>query len=177
MWVCVYICVYVYIWYMYVNIYIHNNIIHIYIYIYIFVWMYMYKCLCLYYIYIYINIYIYIIIYIIYIYIYIYIYKVVIKHIFKYVSTSSLYQFTLYITTQFTVYIYLHILLFNGKKRQHFFKNVWAYSFLHLHIGRSTLIGQRPMKSLSSVYPSVCPSVTNFSQNWIISFFWYCTWW
>ena len=29
----------------------------------------------------------------------------------------------------------------------------------------------RPMKSLSSVCPSVCPSVTKFSQDWIISFF------
>ena len=30
--------------------------------------------------------------------------------------------------------------------------------------GRSTLVGQRPMKSLSSV----CLSVTKFSQDWII---------
>ena len=28
----------------------------------------------------------------------------------------------------------------------------------------------------SSVYPSVRPSVTKFSQDWIISFFWHCTW-
>ena len=33
-----------------------------------------------------------------------------------------------------------------------------------LHVGHSTLVGQRPMKSLSSV----CPSVTKFSQDWII---------
>ena len=32
---------------------------------------------------------------------------------------------------------------------------------------RSTLVGQHPMKSLSSVYLSVCPSVTKFSQDWI----------
>ena len=25
--------------------------------------------------------------------------------------------------------------------------------------------------------PSVRPSVTKFFQDWIISFFWYCTWW
>ena len=42
---------------------------------------------------------------------------------------------------------------------------------------RSTLVGQRPMKSLSSVCPSVLPSVTKLSQDWIISFFWYCAWW
>ena len=35
------------------------------------------------------------------------------------------------------------------------------------NIGRSTLIRQRPMKSLSSVFPSV----TKFSQDWIIIFF------
>ena len=31
----------------------------------------------------------------------------------------------------------------------------------------------RPMKSLSFI----CPSVTNFCQDWFISFSWYCTWW
>ena len=40
--------------------------------------------------------------------------------------------------------------------------------------GRSTLVGQRPMKSFSSVRLSirlsVCPFVTKFSQDWIISF-------
>ena len=36
----------------------------------------------------------------------------------------------------------------------------------YFFIGRSTLVGQGPMKSLSSVRPSV----TKFSQNWIISF-------
>ena len=52
-----------------------------------------------------------------------------------------------------------------------------------------TLVGQRPMKSIlsicSSVRPSVRPSVhpsihssiTKVSQDWIISFSWYCTWW
>ena len=37
--------------------------------------------------------------------------------------------------------------------------------------GRLTLVGQSPMKSLSSVCPSVRPSVTNFSQDRINSFF------
>ena len=44
-------------------------------------------------------------------------------------------------------------------------------------IGRSALVGQRPTKSLWSVCPSARPSVTKFSQDWIISFFWYCPWW
>ena len=38
-------------------------------------------------------------------------------------------------------------------------------------IGRLTLVGQRPMKSSSSVCPSVRPSVIKFSQDMIISFF------
>ena len=54
----------------------------------------------------------------IYIYMYIYIYKVVIlnthSHIFKYVLTSCLYQFTLYITTRFTVR-YLLYTIFHTK--------------------------------------------------------------
>ena len=49
--------------------------------------------------------------------------------------------------------------------------------------GRSTLVGKRHMKSPLSVFLSVCPpvrpsllpSVTKFSQDWIISFSWYCT--
>ena len=58
----------------------------------------------------------------------------------------------------------------------------WAYVAMWLFRrsefdGRSTLVGQRPMKLLSSVYPSVNLSVTKFSQDWIISFFLYCTWW
>ena len=48
---------------------------------------------------------------------------------------------------------------------------------------RSTLVGQRNSTlvlwnhSRPSVCLSVCPSVIKFSQDWIISFFWYCTWW
>ena len=46
-------------------------------------------------------------------------------------------------------------------------------------VGCLTLVGQHPMKSLSpiclSVRPSTCPyvhpSITKFSQDWIISFF------
>ena len=42
-------------------------------------------------------------------------------------------------------------------------------------VGRSTLVGQRPMKSLLSVRPSVClfacPSVTKCSEDWFTSFF------
>ena len=42
-------------------------------------------------------------------------------------------------------------------------------------IERLTLVGRRPMKSLSSVCLSVRlsarPSVTKFSQDWMISFF------
>ena len=38
---------------------------------------------------------------------------------------------------------------------------------IEFYVGRSTLVGQRPMKSLSSV----CPSVAKFSQDWIIIFF------
>ena len=46
-----------------------------------------------------------------------------------------------------------------------------------LIIRRSTLVEQCPMKSLLSVPLSICPSVAKFSQDWIISFCWYCTWW
>ena len=50
------------------------------------------------------------------------------------------------------------------------------------NFGPSTLVGQRPMESLLSVCLSVRlsvrpPSVTKFSQDWIIIFFWYYTWW
>ena len=38
-------------------------------------------------------------------------------------------------------------------------------------VGGSTLVGQRPVKLLLSVHPSVRPSVTKFFQDWIISFF------
>ena len=49
---------------------------------------------------------------------------------------------------------------------------------LCLNIGRSTLVGQCPVKSSPPSVPlSVCPSVTKFSQDWINSFFLYCTWW
>ena len=40
-----------------------------------------------------------------------------------------------------------------------------------------TLVRQCPMKSMSSVCLYVCPSVTKFSEYWIISFSWYCKWW
>ena len=50
----------------------------------------------------------------------------------------------------------------------------------HQFLGLSTLVEQRPVKSLSSVvWLSVCPSVRlfcKFSQDWIISSFWYYTW-
>ena len=44
---------------------------------------------------------------------------------------------------------------------------LFLYLIKSLFIYRSMLVGQRPMKSLS---PSVCPYVTKFSQDWIISF-------
>ena len=31
--------------------------------------------------------------------------------------------------------------------------------FCYIYVGRSTLVGQRPMKSLSSVCQSICPSL------------------
>ena len=46
------------------------------------------------------------------------------------------------------------------------------YVFLSTHVWRSTSVKQRAMKSLSSVCPSVCLSVTKFSQDWIIGLFW-----
>ena len=51
--------------------------------------------------------------------------------------------------------------------------------FLHeavIVFGRSTLFEQRPLKSLSSACPYLRLSV-KFSQDWIISSFWSCTWW
>ena len=61
-----------------------------------------------------------------------------------------------------------------------FFKVQVTIFLYEKNIGRLTLVRQRPMKSLSSVCssvrPSVRPSVTNLSQDWIISFAWYCTW-
>ena len=65
----------------------------------------------------------------------------------------------------------------------------WLIWSLEFGIGRSTLVGQCPMKSLSTVCWSVCPlvclsvrqsvhpSVTKSCQDLITSFFWYCTWW
>ena len=45
-----------------------------------------------------------------------------------------------------------------------------------LHIGRLTLVGQRPMKLLLSICPSVYPTVTKLFKDRIISFSWYCKW-
>ena len=54
----------------------------------------------------------------------------------------------------------------------------------HSDIGRSMVVWQCPLKSLWplclpvhwSIHWSICRSVTKFSEDWIISFFWYCTW-
>ena len=65
-------------------------------------------------------------------------------------------------------------------------QKIWCFLFM----GRLIIVGQHSMKSLfclplclnvcPSVHLSVClsvwPSITNLSQDWIISFFWYCTW-
>ena len=53
---------------------------------------------------------------------------------------------------------------------------------LFYFIGCSMLVGQHPMKSLStislSVYPSPCTSLSFLKiGSLVISFFWYCTWW
>ena len=42
----------------------------------------------------------------------------------------------------------------------------WVTAEILFYFGRLTLVWWRPMKSL----PSICPSVTKFSQDWIISF-------
>ena len=52
-----------------------------------------------------------------------------------------------------------------------------SFKIKDFFIGRLTSVGQRPIKSLSLACLSVCPSVTKFSQDLIISFLWYCTWW
>ena len=39
-------------------------------------------------------------------------------------------------------------------------KKLRSYISIAMSFGRSTLVVQRPMKSLSSVCPSVCPSLT-----------------
>ena len=43
----------------------------------------------------------------------------------------------------------------------------WVTAEILFYFERLTLVWWRPMKSLSSI----CPSVTKFSQDWIISFF------
>ena len=45
-----------------------------------------------------------------------------------------------------------------GKPKAYIYVNLLSAS-LFSFFGSSTLVGQRPMKSFSSVYPSVCPSV------------------
>ena len=51
----------------------------------------------------------------------------------------------------------------------------WFLNALFSSMGCSTLVRQHPMKSLSticlSLCPSVCLSVTKFSKDWVISFF------
>ena len=39
-----------------------------------------------------------------------------------------------------------------------------------IYVGRSTLVGQRPMKSLSSVCPSVRPSLSFLKIGSLVSF-------
>ena len=34
-----------------------------------------------------------------------------------------------------------------------------------------------PLSVCPSIRPPVCPSITNFSQDWIVRFSWYCTRW
>ena len=45
------------------------------------------------------------------------------------------------------------------------------YSMYSDTVGRSTSVEQHPMKSLSSVCPSIRPSVSKYLQDWIITFF------
>ena len=77
-----------------------------------------------------------------------------------------------------------HISSLKCKKRSH--KQKVTHNFplfkyflnnLFLIVGRSTLVREHPMKSLPSSCPSIRPSVTKFSKDWVISFFWYCPWW
>ena len=43
---------------------------------------------------------------------------------------------------------------------------------VHPYVGLSVHLPVHP-----SIRLPVCLSLTKFSQDWIISFFWYCTWW
>ena len=59
----------------------------------------------------------------------------------------------------------------------YYFLSFFLYFPFNFCFGRSTLVWQHALKSLSLACPSVCLSVTKFSQDWIISLFQYCTWW
>ena len=54
----------------------------------------------------------------------------------------------------------------------------WHVFIFFIDIGHSTLVRQRLWNHCRPCfYPFVRPSVTKFSQDWVISFFWYCPWW
>ena len=55
------------------------------------------------------------------------------------------------------------------------FFTVFFTSWMKVSFGHSTSLERRPMKSLSSMLLPVRPS--EFTQDWIIRFFWYYTWW
>ena len=63
-----------------------------------------------------------------------------------------------YIYIYYTIYILYNILYNIIQYIIYIFMSLYNYSVLYF-IGRLTLVAQRPMKSLSSVCPSVHPSV------------------
>ena len=58
------------------------------------------------------------------------------------------------------------------RKKVSQFNNFFHFKHFFLFGGLMS-VGQRSMKLLSSLRPSL----TKFSQDWILRFFWYCTWW
>ena len=56
------------------------------------------------------------------------------------------------------------------------FFDVGCWTLVDSVLWNHTCLFVRPSVRLS-ICPSLCPSFSKFSQDFIISFFWYCTWW
>ena len=63
-------------------------------------------------------------------------------------------------------------------KYYHFFTVNYHYFECHYFYWNWTLnISRNASYEIILVRLSLCPSVAKFSQDWIISFLWYCLWW
>ena len=90
---------------------------------------------------------------------------------FSHNSMSDMVDWTLYIKKNQYISMLIRKVDYFVRFFQKWKFSSWFEISFRLAIGRSTLVGQCPMKSLLSICPSFRPSVTKFSQDWIISFF------